>query len=383
MNEKENQEEKFNIKIKFYGEEIDTELKVDYNHFIWNICNIFNIHPEQFNSIALSYFDEDGDSIILSTKEDYAIFLQQVKEKIVRSITAEINENSQIDPMACLDSALDYKDKIEQANNQIKIENKQNIFNNDINNNLGINNNQNINNNIPQNNQPNNNNEHIENIIFNYPCSYCQINPIICVLYYCPTCTLYLCEECYKKNQKHEHNIIKIESKENLNKIKEKEKEKNDYVNQRKEMENKQNNDYYYQYYNPNNNNYYIHNNNQNNNNGNYNQDNNKILPQQPNFPHWPYLFGPHGPHRPHGPHGHDMPNFPFCPPVFKEFKKFLKKKSGIKNSMDLFKQMKYKSIIHQAKKQYNLDGVDDKRLYEALEKTDGNIDEAIALLTK
>ena len=44
---------------------------------------------------------------------------------------------------------------------------------------------------------------------------------------------------------------------------------------------------------------------------------------------------------------------------------------------------MKYKSIIHQAKKQYNLDGVDDKRLYEALEKTDGNIDEAIALLTK
>ena len=170
MNEEENQEEKFNIKIKFYGEEIDTELKVDYNHFIWNICNIFNIHPEQFKSIALSYFDEDGDSIILSTKEDYAIFLQQVKEKIVRSITAEINQNSQIDPMACLDSALDYKDKIEQANNQIKIENKQNIFNNDINNNLGINNNQNINNNIPQNNQPNNNNEHIENIIFNYPC---------------------------------------------------------------------------------------------------------------------------------------------------------------------------------------------------------------------
>ena len=99
--------------------------------------------------------------------------------------------------MICLDSALDYKDKIEKANNQINVENNnrnQDIMNNENNNNnFGINNNKNNIHNIleNENNQAININENIKDIIFNYPCAKCSITPIICVLFYCPKCPLF------------------------------------------------------------------------------------------------------------------------------------------------------------------------------------------------
>ena len=400
MKGKEEKEEKFNVKINFYGEEIDLDLNFDYNHFVKKISNIFTIPLEQFNSISLSYIDEDGDTIILSTKEDYLIFLQQVKENIVKSIIAEINENSKIDPMICLDSALDYKDKIEKANNQINVENNnrnQDIMNNENNNNnFGINNNKNNIHNIleNENNQAININENIKDIIFNYPCAKCSITPIICVLFYCPKCPLFLCEECYKKNPYHEHEITKIESIEKFNKIKEQEEQdKNKSLEERQQKENEQNNNYYYQYFNPNN---YFPNDNQNIQSIYNNQNDNRYQFQEYNLPprpydnFWPYMDQElHRPHAPQNPQGVHFPFFPLPnhPNIFhqfkEEFKKFYKKKrSGIKNTMNLFQEMKYKRKIHEARKKYNLVGVDDKILFEALSKTNGNIDEAIALLT-
>ena len=41
----------------------------------------------------------------------------------------------------------------------------------------------------------------------------------------------------------------------------------------------------------------------------------------------------------------------------------------------------KYKKIISNARKTYNLEGIDDNQLIDALKKTNGNIDQAFVLL--
>ena len=370
------EEETINTKLKFYGEEIDLKLSSDYDSFINNVCNIFNISPDQFNSISLSYLDEDEDSIIISTKEDYLIFFQQVREKTVNSIIAEINEDSKIDPIAALGSAIDYKDQIEKANKEINNENKnknfneinnknQNINKNDIINLDVSNSNQNIRNNLIQNEQVIKNDIPIDNLIFEYKCHICFIYPIICVLYYCPKCPIYFCESCYQKNQNHEHNIIKIESKEQLLKIKEKE---NNEIEKRHQKENNQNYDYYYQYYYPQE---YDKQNNQN---------NNIYRVHGPNE-----VYGPYWPHWPYGPFPPFFPNPGFQNPINNlgnENKSiFKKKKSGIRKSKDLWNLMRYVKMIHQARKKYHLEGIDNKRLFEALKQAKGNIDEAVTLL--
>jgi hypothetical protein len=246
MKEKNENEENYNIKINIYNELIDFKINSDYNNFIHNFCKIFNVAPEKINSFILSYNDEDGDSIMLTTEEDYIIFFQQVKEKTVNSLIVEINENknNDIDPIECFGSALNYQEQIDQANNQIK--NDNNNMNNNINSNSDINlnnivnsndkivnsyeninldidsNSQNYNNLISNN--DNNNNGQIDDIIFEYKCSNCSTYPIICILYYCPKCNMYLCETC-KNMKSHNHPFLEIKSKKELIKIKDKENE--------------------------------------------------------------------------------------------------------------------------------------------------------------
>ena len=226
MKEKNENEENYNIKINVYNELIDFKINSDYNNFIHNFCKIFNVAPEKINSFILSYNDEDGDSIMLTTEEDYTIFFQQVKEKTVNSLIVEINENknNDIDPIECFGSALNYQEQIDQANNQIKNDINNNMNNNNNINNINMNNiinksndkiinsyadinldidynNQNVNNFIP-NNEYDNNNGQIDDIIFEYKCTNCSTYPIICLLYYCPIEN----EELAKKNQMRNQN---------------------------------------------------------------------------------------------------------------------------------------------------------------------------------
>ena len=59
--------------------------------------------------------------------------------------------------------------------------------------------------------------------------------PIICKIFYCDKCQYYLCQDCEKKGAFHEHNLLVIESKNELKKIKDKE---NDVLDKnRKEKE--------------------------------------------------------------------------------------------------------------------------------------------------
>ena len=85
-------EEDINTKISFYDEQIDINLNSNFNSFVNNICNILNIPPDQYKSLAISYNDEEGDNIILSTEEDYILYFQQLKDKTVNGLIVEVKK---------------------------------------------------------------------------------------------------------------------------------------------------------------------------------------------------------------------------------------------------------------------------------------------------
>ena len=414
MKELDNDKQKYyNIKLNFYNEDIDLKINSDFNKLRKNICEIMKISSDQFDSLLLSYIDEDGDNIRLSTEDDYEIFFKQVIEKTVDKIKIVFNNNSVLDEdrcIKCLEDALNYQEeqskvyvddddnknknnnnnngkKDNQINENILLENKiednDNVLNeikiqeinineyqiNDneknnqnnkniknSNNNIIINDNyagnnnyrknenfDNLINNIedPINDNNNNNNEDIENFVYQYSCSACALCPILFVMYYCPECVLYLCEDCKKNMGNHFHQFIKIESKKQLLEIKEKE---NDEIERKRKKEDE---------YNNNNNNNIINNPKQ-----DINQENEKD--KHKNF-------------------------FEKCYNKAVKFYEGIKKKFIVEedNGINLTEEMKYAKIAKKAKKTYDLKGIDNTQLIKALKQTNGNIDQAIIYLTK
>ena len=123
---------------------------------------------------------------------------------------------------------------LEEINNELEINNNKEFYNN-IDNNLNDSNseeeiispylqkekeqNNNLNNNINIINQINdiNANANINlnqtYFVFNITCGLCNQYPIIKILYYCPTCSVYICPECEKKPDiNHRHSILKIQT---------------------------------------------------------------------------------------------------------------------------------------------------------------------------
>ena len=123
---------------------------------------------------------------------------------------------------------------LEEINNELEINNNKDFVNN-IDNNLNDSNSEeeiispylqkekeqknNLNNNINIINQINdiNANANINlnqtYLVFNITCGLCNQYPIIKILYYCPTCSVYICPECEKKPDiNHRHSILKIQT---------------------------------------------------------------------------------------------------------------------------------------------------------------------------
>ena len=281
--------ENYNIKLTFNNQDINISIDSKYDSFIQKICNILQISLEEINSFGLSYTDEDGDNILITTEDDYNIFIQQVKEKLVNNLIIEKNNNKKNDV------------NLNQIKENINNENHLQYLNKNINNsknNINVSNTDINNNNISYNKSNNfENNESnkiihdkgkedvpIENIVYYYRCSSCSTYPIVCVMYYCDKCNLYLCENCEKNNDNHEHGLIKIKNIDQLVKIKDEENEK---IAQKNKEEEQLNNNNYKHYLN--NNNLHHHNDNNNfsnsHNNNNYlNNNNNMHTNQNPPF---------------------------------------------------------------------------------------------------
>ena len=228
---KNEENEEFNIDLKFFDTKTELKINSDFVTFISNICKIIKISEEDINSVIMYYFDADEDKINLSNKGDYEIFYAQVKDNTVKGIVLEIRENSNLNPDECLANFFNYIEQNEKQQN--KNNNKKNDYKNN-NNNIIINEEQ-INKiyldeeknedkiiQINENNG-NNNNEIIfkenyfnNNEIFEAYCSSCDDFPILNVLHFCPECDIYLCSKCNKNAYNHPHVIYSITSKEEL-----------------------------------------------------------------------------------------------------------------------------------------------------------------------
>ena len=123
--------------IKFNHEIKKVILAPTLKEFQKKICNILNIDETLINSLKLSYKDEDGDTISVSSEEDYNILLNQVKSKEVDILNIETDENADIDIDACSNSVIKFHEKIEKEeveeedknNKEIKNEEKEEIVN--------------------------------------------------------------------------------------------------------------------------------------------------------------------------------------------------------------------------------------------------------------
>ena len=346
--EKEKGNEKFKIKLNFYGEEIDIEINSDFNSLIKNICHIVKIEEDQINSLVLNYYDDDGDNILISNQGDYNLFFQQVKEKTVDSLIIEIKEDAKVDPDALIDNALDYKEQIEQVNNIIDKDYNINKLINIKNEYFGKD--ERINNNL---NLKDNNNDDINDKVFDYKCSQCGYYPILFTIYYCPQCPIYLCKEC-KEKVGHKHNFHKFESKSEFMRIKEIE---NDMIEKRRKEEYKTKVNVYHQINKVNEEN---------------KENNNKIEEKIKVENYGTTLFD----------------NFPFLKIIKEKKMKYNKNSNVILKTIDLSKITKYKQIIkkffnNQFLKNINpfLKDINLNDLLNALIQTKGDFHMAISLL--
>ena len=207
-------------------------------------ANIITVEKEEKSNIdidtcsqSLIKFKEKNDknneannNLNIVSNQQFEINKQENKIEIInnniknnKDINNDINNN-----------AKNNINNLEEINNELEINNNKDFINN-IDNNLNDSNseeeiispylqkekeqNNNLNNNINIINQINdiNANANINlnqtYLVFNITCGLCNQYPIIKILYYCPTCSVYICPECEKKPDiNHRHSILKIQT---------------------------------------------------------------------------------------------------------------------------------------------------------------------------
>ena len=174
--------------------------------------------------------NEANNNLNIVSNQQFEINKQENKIEIINNnIKNNKDNNNDIN-----NNAKNNINNLEEINNELEINNNKDFINN-IDNNLNDSNseeeiispylqkekdqNNNLNNNINIINQINdiNANANINlnqtYLVFNITCGLCNQYPIIKILYYCPTCSVYICPECEKKPDiNHRHSILKIQT---------------------------------------------------------------------------------------------------------------------------------------------------------------------------
>ena len=396
-----NKNEEIIAYIKFYSEIKKIVLTPSFEEFKKKICNVLQVNENSFDSLKLSYKDDDGDTISVSSEEDYNILINQIKSKEVDIINIETDKSANIDIDACSHSILKFHEKIdegetveegknnknnlniisnqqfeiheeknnEQKNNVQEIKNINNNKNNLIidnnnqneiiseyfenednnNNNISHKNNNNINNihNFNNINKQNNLNNNVNNnklnlnlnnqsyMVFPFNCNLCNEYPIVKVFYYCPVCCIPLCQKCEEKlGINHRHSILKIQTKEQFDDLNSK---INGILKEDQNIQKEENN---------------------------ANKSTIQILANNLSTIKntvMATLFG----------EGNNSENN-------NNINRGLNNNNNNNNKQMMPKKM---SLLQIARAQYDLNGISDNQLQEAIEKTNGDIDEAIVLL--
>ena len=280
--------------------------------------------------------NEANNNLNIVSNQQFEINKQENKIEIINNN----NKNNKDNDNDINNNVKNNINNLEEINNELEINNNKDFINN-IDNNLNDSNSEeeiispylqkekeqknNLNNNINIINQINdiNANANINlnqtYLVFNITCGLCNQYPIIKILYYCPTCSVYICPECEKKPDiNHRHSILKVQTQQQFEDLMEK-------INKSKSELNLENN--------------------------NKNQLNLATITDNIK----------------------DIKDS-----VLKIFKG--NKEDVIIPQHNITQQL---SLIQIARAQYGLEGISDEQLQDAIRKTNGNIENAIPLLFK
>ena len=287
--------EKLLTKIKYYEQIITVEVPIDYNNFIFCLSSMLQIPKEIIGNFKLSYIMMNSKECVIKNSEDYAEFLNAIKFKKTDILNIELSNNikeiKEFQNENIISQKIEDKEKekeeeededklnnpykesfieddIKLSEENIK-QNSGNIFNNledndniefslldedklkknekennNINkinniNNIEKNNINNINNNINENyiinNKINKNinsyygqNKLVDNQIrgapipvdFKIECNFCKNNKMNGIVFYCKDCCIFFCSNCEEKEgPNHKHCYYKIRNKDQFKEI--------------------------------------------------------------------------------------------------------------------------------------------------------------------
>ena len=233
-------------RIKFYDEEMDVQFPEDFNLCKKKIGEMIGLSEDELlKKIKLYYNDEDGDKILLTEDNDYKIFFNFLKENDAQKgksiMIIELRENSEILVKKISEEMSAYKEKHSEEiknevdiMNQIKNENlviknnkeedngnkiNENDYKEEENNEKENNNENNLNqqenqqDNQQDNHQDNNINQDKRKIIYEETCTFCKAKPLYDVFYYCLQCDIKMCSKCeLELGKKHSHPFSKIQT---------------------------------------------------------------------------------------------------------------------------------------------------------------------------
>ena len=181
--------------------------------------------------------NEANNNLNIVSNQQFEINKQENK---IEKINIDIKNNNDIN-----NNDKNNINNLEEKNNELEINNNKEFYNN-IDNNLNDSNSEEeimspyLQKEKEQKNELNNNNINIINqindinananvnlnqtyLVFNIACSLCNQFPIIKILYYCPTCSVYICPECENKPDiNHRHSILKIQTQQQYSDLMEK-----------------------------------------------------------------------------------------------------------------------------------------------------------------
>ena len=239
MEENNNEEEG---KIIYDENEKTLVFPKNYDDLINQICSLYHFSEEE-KYINISYKDLSGDTIKISTSEEYLEFLSKIKQNIIPKIIYISIRKSIKNKIKLYHEDIYDKDEIEEEENDDLFLRQGHIFSNNnkkqesqisengafdinkiLNESIEIKNNEefNITNEIKENFFGKEINKSVLPPVTSFPsyCTICQKFPIIKVMYYCNNCKLNLCENCEKNlGYNHRHCIYKIRNKEQYKEI--------------------------------------------------------------------------------------------------------------------------------------------------------------------
>ena len=77
--------------IKYYDDEKKVYMSPDFETFSSSIANMLVIDENLLNSVIIFYLDKEGDRITIQNEDDYGELLEQIQKKEVKMIQIELN----------------------------------------------------------------------------------------------------------------------------------------------------------------------------------------------------------------------------------------------------------------------------------------------------